>query len=112
MNMALLSDTPPSATSNPPAVNEKTRQSPMPMVQRLKLMEAIRSAPADEPDSELATRLSLQVGRAIASATIKAYRQQLGLVSVASLTKAALRARLAELQAELQAAQQPSLPGL
>lgn len=88
------------------------RRAPMQMVQRLLVMEAVRSAPADEPDSELAARLSLQIGRAIGNSTVKDYRVQLGLVSVPMPTKSALRAKLAELQAELAAAQQPSLPGL
>lgn len=90
----------------------KTRRAPMPMVQRLQVMEAVRAAPADEPDTELAARLSVQLDRAIGSSTIKDYRLQLGLKSVPMPTKAELRAKLLRLQAELAAKEQPTLPGV
>lgn len=90
----------------------KARRAPMPMVQRLQVMEAVRAAPADEPDAELATRLSLALNRAIDSGTIKSYRVQLGLKSVPMPTKAELRAKLLALQAELAAKEQPTLPGV
>ena len=90
----------------------KTRRAPMPMVQRLKVMEAVRGAPADEPDTELAARLSLSLDRAIGTGTVKDYRLQLGLASVPMPSKAELRAKLAKLQAVVAAMEQPTLPGI
>lgn len=94
----------------PPA--KPARRAPMQMVQRLRVMELVRAAPADKPDVELATEISMALDRAVGSSTIAGYRRQLGLASVKMPSKAELQAKLRALEAKLQEAQQPTLQGV
>lgn len=82
---------------------KQTRRPPLPMVERLKVMETIRQAPANKPDAELANAISMAMDRAISSQMVRLYRQQLGLASVPMPSRAELAARLAAAEAALAA---------
>lgn len=95
-----------------PAAKKVARRSPMPMVQRLRVLELVRAAPVDKPDAELAADISLAIDRAVGSSTIADYRKQLGLASVKMPSKSELQAKLRALEAKLAEAQQPGLPAV
>ena len=98
------------ASDKLPIVAKATRRAPMSMVKRLDVLDAVRKAPADKPDAELAATISLALGHAVGSGTVASYRAQLGLPSVKMPSKAELRAKLAIAEQALAAAQQPTLP--
>lgn len=94
------------AAAASPAPPKPTRRPPLPIVERLKVLEAIRSAPADKPDAELANAISMAMDRAISGQMVRTYRIHLGLASVPMPSRAELSARLAAAEAALQAQKQ------
>lgn len=105
---------PPAAPDPAPAPEasqaKPARRPPLPIVERLKVLEAVRAAPALQPDAELANAISMAMDRAISTQMVRTYRQQLGLPSVAMPTRAELAARLAAAEAALAAQGRLDLP--
>lgn len=87
----------------------KTRVAPMSMGQKFRLMEIIRNTNPQVPDADLAQELSLCFERPINGQTVARYRKELGLLSVPSLSRAQLRAKLEEAQRLLAIASQGQL---
>ena len=90
-----------------PAAPKKPRVPGMTRAQKFDLMLFVKDFDASAPDITAAKAASEKFGRSISAITIGAYRKDLGLESVPALSKSALLARIAELEAriaELQAA--------
>lgn len=82
--------------------NTTTRQNPLTLLQRHRVMCHVELAKADMPDAELAESAGALIGRAVSPQTIRDYRKAFGLPSVKSPTRQELEAKVRELQAKLE----------
>lgn len=98
------------AQADPASPEQKKRRSPLPIVERAKVLEMIKVADPKLPDAQLAAQISMHLGKAVANSTVTSYRLQLGLRSVKMLTRAEMAARLVELENQLSKVKQASLP--
>ena len=84
-----------------PAAPKKPRVPGMTRAQKFDLMLFVRAAAPEAPDGAVAKSASEKFSRPVSSLTIASYRKDLGLQSVPAHTKAALLARVADLESML-----------
>ena len=71
----------------------------LPLKTRFEIMNLVKTAPANTPDSVLATQASTIAGRTVQQQTIAGYRKQFGIPSVRKPGVKALQAHIAMLEA-------------
>lgn len=79
------------------------RAVPLTFRQRFDALSMIVCASHDEPDATLAKRVSATLPRQIAPSTVTNWRRQLGLEAVKEPSRAQLKERIAQLEAQLMA---------
>lgn len=92
-----------------PKTERKARIAPLTTAEKFAVLKVIEAAKPTDTDADLADRASAQCSRAVAVGLIATYREQLGQKSVKEPTKAEMRARLADMEKQLEALRQPQL---
>lgn len=109
--MSTKTKTTPAAKTAAPATTAAPKAEPKPKAKRevlnlgdrFKAMEFVKTHYADKrmTDTDFAKAATEQLGFKVSAAAIKNYREAFGIAQVKAATPAELRARIAELEAEL-----------
>ncbi len=87
----------PTATATPKA--KRVKAPTLPLAKRFEIMNLVKGAPANTPDSTLAAQASVLAGRQVQQQTIAGYRKQFGIPSVRKPGVKALQSHIALLEA-------------
>ena len=80
-------------------VPRKAKAPTLPLAKRFEIMNLVKAAPPNMPDSTLAAQASVLAGRPVQQQTIAGYRKQFGIPSVRKPGVKALQAHIALLEA-------------